>query len=348
MTSRSSCTRALLQRNAAMPLDPRLTGEERALRVVPTDRAVPGRGDGDVHVGHDLGAEAGLPDPRQLGGERRRLGAGARLDLNERWLCVMPLAHVGGLSILLRSTLYATTVVLHERFDTEAVLAELMDPASGGHARLAGADDARPAARRRPRAPADAAVGAARRRPDSAGRCSSVRRRRRAGGADLRDDRGLLADRDLRRAAARRRAALRGEVRSSSAARTSRRSTLDPDGWLHTGDLGELDQRGRLRIIGRSADTIVSGGENVAPAEVEAVLMEHPAVADAGVFAPPGRGVGGAGRRDGRAAGWPAGQPSRASGVCRRAARPLQGAEGDRLQRSSCRARSRESCCGGS
>ncbi len=36
------------------------------------------------------------------------------LDPNERWLCVMPLAHVGGLSILLRSTLYATTVVLHD------------------------------------------------------------------------------------------------------------------------------------------------------------------------------------------------------------------------------------------
>ena len=39
------------------------------------------------------------------------------LDLDERWLCVMPLAHVGGLSILLRSPIYATTVVLHERFD---------------------------------------------------------------------------------------------------------------------------------------------------------------------------------------------------------------------------------------
>jgi O-succinylbenzoic acid--CoA ligase len=40
------------------------------------------------------------------------------LDLDERWLCPMPLAHVGGLSILLRSTIYGTTVVLHERFDT--------------------------------------------------------------------------------------------------------------------------------------------------------------------------------------------------------------------------------------
>ena len=50
------------------------------------------------------------------------------LDQAERWLCPMPLTHVGGLSIPIRSAIYATTVVLHGRFDTEAVLAELMDP----------------------------------------------------------------------------------------------------------------------------------------------------------------------------------------------------------------------------
>jgi O-succinylbenzoic acid--CoA ligase len=56
------------------------------------------------------------------------------------------------------------------------------------------------------------------------------------------------------------------------------------DGWLHTGDLGAFDDRHRLVITGRKADTIVTGGENVAPAEVEAVLLEHPSVEDAGVF----------------------------------------------------------------
>ena len=55
------------------------------------------------------------------------------------------------------------------------------------------------------------------------------------------------------------------------------------DGWLHTGDLGRFDERNRLEIIGRKADTIVTGGENVAPTEVEAALLEHPAVADAAV-----------------------------------------------------------------
>ncbi len=55
------------------------------------------------------------------------------------------------------------------------------------------------------------------------------------------------------------------------------------DGWLHTGDLGRFGERDRLQIIGRKADTIVTGGENVAPAEVEAALLEHPAVKDAAV-----------------------------------------------------------------
>ena len=62
-------------------------------------------------------------------------------------------------------------------------------------------------------------------------------------------------------------------------------AAADDHGWLDTGDLGRFDERSRLEIIGRKADTIVSGGENVAPAEVEAVLLAHPAVADAGVFA---------------------------------------------------------------
>jgi o-succinylbenzoate---CoA ligase len=55
------------------------------------------------------------------------------------------------------------------------------------------------------------------------------------------------------------------------------------DGWLHTGDLGRFGERSRLEIIGRKSDTIVSGGENVAPTEVEAVLEAHPEVLEAAV-----------------------------------------------------------------
>lgn len=63
----------------------------------------------------------------------------------------------------------------------------------------------------------------------------------------------------------------------------SDRSALDDDGWFPTRDLGWVDDDGYLFVSGRSDDTIIRGGENIAPAEIESVLLEHPAVSDAGV-----------------------------------------------------------------
>jgi fatty-acyl-CoA synthase len=58
---------------------------------------------------------------------------------------------------------------------------------------------------------------------------------------------------------------------------------IDADGFLHTGDLGSMDEQGLIRIAGRARDVIIRGGENIYPAEVEDALMQHPAVLMAAV-----------------------------------------------------------------
>ena len=63
--------------------------------------------------------------------------------------------------------------------------------------------------------------------------------------------------------------------------------TIDEDGWLHTGDLGSMDSRGYVKITGRVKEMIIRGGENLFPAEIEAALLEHPAIAEVAVAGVP-------------------------------------------------------------
>jgi len=63
--------------------------------------------------------------------------------------------------------------------------------------------------------------------------------------------------------------------------------TIDSDGWLHTGDLAAMDDRGYLTIEGRLKDMIIRGGENIYPKEVEELLFDHETVGEVAVVGLP-------------------------------------------------------------
>ena len=73
-------------------------------------------------------------------------------------------------------------------------------------------------------------------------------------------------------------------------------AAIDADGWLHTGDVGQFDADGYLRIVGRIKDMFIVGGFNVYPAEVENLLLGHPRIAQAAVIGVPDRRLGDVGK----------------------------------------------------
>jgi O-succinylbenzoic acid--CoA ligase len=219
------------------------------------------------------------------------------LDPGERWLCALPVSHVGGLSILLRSAIYATTAVVHERFDTDRVLASLradgvtlVSLVATTLDRLLDAGLQRPPALRCALTGGGPVPPALLERAREAGvpvsltyglteSCSQATTTPLAEVSAAAASAGPPLFCTRVRIAADSEILLRGPTVAPAASAT--------DGWLHTGDLGGLDESGRLHVSGRKADTIVTGGENVAPAEVEAVLEAHPRVAEAAVVGRP-------------------------------------------------------------
>ena len=279
----------------AVPVDLRDPDAPRAGAEVVVDAPLQDAGgDAPLLDTHDLDAVAaiihtsgstGAPKPIALSFGNwlwSALGSGVALgvDPDERWLSALPLTHVGGLSIVVRSAIYATTALVHERWDTEHVLRALREDGvtlvSLVPTTLARLLDA---GLREPRALRTVLLGGAPIPP-------ALAERARAAGVAVTETYGLTEATSQVTTGGpplfctRVRIADDGEIVVSG-------PTVAGGRDLHTGDLGELDEHGRLRVTGRKADTIVTGGENVAPAEVEAVLAEHPAVAEAAVYARP-------------------------------------------------------------
>jgi O-succinylbenzoic acid--CoA ligase len=256
----------LLTGRAAMPVD--LREPERPASPVSV-------GDDVALVMHTSGT-TGEPEPVELTygqilAQARGTAEALGVTDDERWLCPLPLSHVGGLMVLLRSAIYATTAVIGPPDRDDVTLASMVPTQL---ARLTGSPP--------PGLRAVLLGGAA---PDR-----SVL----AGGWPVARTYGLT------QACSSVTIGEIGDTETSGRPIPGVEVGIAPDGeivvdgptvrgTLRTGDLGRLDEHGRLTVIGRKADTIVSGGENVAPAEVEAALLEHPAVVEAGVFARPDR-----------------------------------------------------------
>ena len=237
---------------------------------------------------------------------------------DDRWLCVMPLYHVGGLSIIVRAALYGIAVDLHARFDVDVVnyalsskaitlvsmvptmLQRLIEapgrPAWSPKLRMillggAAASDHLleqcmkldiPVATTYGLSEAASQVATAlpddvRRKPGSVGKplmFNTVRIVDEAGQDRLPGEYGeiLVSGPTIMRAY--------HEDDAASARALS-------GAYLHTGDIGYLDEDGDLWLVQRRSDLIVSGGENVYPAEVEGVIRQHPAVREVAVVGLP-------------------------------------------------------------
>jgi O-succinylbenzoic acid--CoA ligase len=255
------------------------------------------------------------------------VGSALNLGLREddRWLACLPLFHVGGLAILLRSVIYGCPAMVHESFDPAAVN-RAVDADGVTHLsvvsvmlqKLLAARGAAPypptlrcvllgggpcprvlleeCARRgvpvvqtyglteaasqvATLAPEDAL-----RKLGSAGKPlfpTEIKIEREAGDTGEIVVRGPTVTPGYW-ASPRTGGSVRGGSETRPYARPHE-NVVTADGWLHTGDIGYLDDEGYLYVLDRRDDLIISGGENVYPAEIESVLRSHPAVEEAGV-----------------------------------------------------------------
>lgn len=253
-------------------------------------------------------------------GNFRASSRGSAENLGEhrapRWLGTLPLFHVGGLAMLTRTAYEGGCLVLHERFDAEATC-RAIDEEAVSHASLVATTlervlDVR-AGRRVPESFKLALIGGGPvpvpllERARAVGllalqtyglteACSQVTTERpsdadgRTAGPPLPglEVRVVGENGDVRGPGQEGDIEVRGPtVMAGYWRRPEATSEVLRDGWLRTKDLGVLDARGRLTVLSRRTDLIVRGGENIYPAEVEAVLANHPSVQEAAVVGVP-------------------------------------------------------------
>jgi o-succinylbenzoate---CoA ligase len=298
----------------ALPVSPRLTEAERR-RVLKAERPAIELGDpgeltqseadlpllgehdmDDVHCRILTGGSSG--EPRAVGltyGNHLWSAVGSAFNIgvqpDDCWLCCLPLSHIAGLSIVMRSVIYGTAAGLHDGFDVDRV-AETLERGDASVASLVPTMLSRlleaEADLSGPRAilvgggpvPEDAleeALGRGASVVQTYGLTEACSQVTTLATADARRKLGS-AGRPLLTTHLR---ILEGEILVQGP--TVAPGFADADGWLHTGDLGRIDDEGFLYVEDRIDDLIVTGGENVIPAEVEQVLLRHPKVADAAV-----------------------------------------------------------------
>ena len=200
----------------------------------------------------------------------------------DRWLCCMPLHHVGGLAVLARSWVSGVPVTVLPRFDVAAVAAAeatlvSLVPTMARRLLDAGVDLGR--FRR-------VLVGGGPSGP-LPGPVTRTYGLSETWGGVVHDGHPLPGvevaigpgDEIM----------VRGDVvmRGYRLAPEETAAAFTGDGWLRTGDAGAIDADGRLRVVDRLRDLVITGGVNVSPTEVEQVLATHPAVADVGVAGVP-------------------------------------------------------------
>jgi O-succinylbenzoic acid--CoA ligase len=219
----------------------------------------------------------------------RAVMAVLRAGEGERWLCCLPMSHIAGLSILVRSRLARTEPVIHDRFDVSLIAAEKtttlisLVPTTLGRLLDRGVDLSNYSA---------VLLGGAPTPPKLLDRAiqegvpvvTTYGMTETCGGC-VHDGWPLPG---VEIATASGAIQIRGPMLMEGY-RLRRDLTTEVlvGGWLHTSDRGELDAGGKLRVLGRLDDVIVTGGLKVSPAEIESILCTHPKVEDAAVLGVP-------------------------------------------------------------